>query len=368
MNKTPLWKQLVISALLGALAFSLWHYRSQITALWHTPAPMVQNSAPSDSGVPVLVAPVALADDSLSFTAVGTGHALRSITLRAPASGEITEMNITAGQPFKAGDVLIRLDDIDQRLAADLAEARQERAASEQRRYSGLNATGTTTAVKYEDAMTAARIAMIELERARSDLADRVLLAPFDGIAGLATVESGDRIALGDAIASFDDRSRILVEFDLPEALLPRIRPGMAVQAYSRSADVELLEGEISAIDSRVTPVSRTARVRAVFRNSTDKLRPGASFVITLELPGGRYPVLPELALQFERGKTQVWRITAEGRAEPVEVRLIRRRAGTVIIDGPLAEGELVVVEGLQRMRPGRAVDILNKDDQPGAT
>ncbi|MFX0543108.1 efflux RND transporter periplasmic adaptor subunit [Roseovarius sp. S4756] len=367
MTKTPIWKQLALSAALIAAAAAAWQYRAEITALWQPGTDTAQGGRGSQEGVPVLVAEVALAEDSLSFSAVGTGLAQRSVTLRAPAGGEVTELNITPGRRFAEGDVLMRLEDEDQRLALSLAEARQERAQSEQERYTGLRDTGVTTVQRFEDAMTAYRIAEIELEQARADLADRVLRAPFDGIAGLAEVEVGDRIEPNEAIASYDDRSRILVEFDLPEALLPRAEIGMAVRATSPSIDAEALAGEITAIDSRVAATTRTARLRAAFPNESDTLRPGASFTVTLDLPGDSYPILPELALQFSGGALQVWRIDGEGRAQPVEVRLIRRRGGSVIVQGPLSEGDSIVVEGLQRMRPGREVDVLNSPGQ-GAT
>ncbi len=367
MTKTPVWKQLVLSAALIAAAAGAWHYRTDIMALWQPAEQSAERGEARNAGVPVLVAEVALAEDSLSFAAVGTGLAQRSVTLRAPAGGEITELAIAPGRNFVEGDILMRLEDEDQRLALSLAEARQERALSEQQRYTGLRDTGVTTAARFEDAMTAYRIAEIELEQARADLADRVLRAPFDGIAGLAEVEVGDRIEPGDALASYDDRSRILVEFDLPEALLPRARIGMRVAATSTSIDTGALTGELTAIDSRVTATTRTARLRAAFPNDGDGLRPGASFTVTLDLPGARYPILPELALQFSGGALQVWRVDQEGRAQPVEVRLIRRRGGSVIVDGPLTEGETIVVEGLQRMRPGRAVNVLNSP-APGAT
>ena len=177
MSKTPIWKQIVLSAVLIGVAAGAWHYRTQIIALWQ-PAAQQAGRDTAGPGVPVLVAEVALAEDSLSFAAVGTGLAQRSVTLRAPSGGEVTELNIAPGKRFAKGDVLMRLEDEDQRLALSLAEARQERAQSEQERYTGLRDTGVTTAQRFEDAMTAFRIAEIELEQARADLADRVLRAP----------------------------------------------------------------------------------------------------------------------------------------------------------------------------------------------
>jgi len=225
---------------------------------------------------------------------------------------------------------------------------------------SGRSSSGGATATaRLEDAQTAYKVARIELDKARADLADRTLRAPFDGVSGLAQVETGDRIAEDDVIASFDDRSRILVEFDLPEALLGRIAVGQEIAAGTPSVEGRDLSGEITAIDSRVDPVTRTARIRAAIDNSADILRPGASFSLRIDLPGGSFPAVPELALQFSGSGLHVWRVRDET-VERVDLRLVRRRVGTVIVDGPLAEGDAVVVEGTQRLRPGARVNVMN--------
>jgi RND family efflux transporter MFP subunit len=297
--------------------------------------------------------------DALTFSAIGTGDALRSVTLRAPSGGEIKKLQITPGKKFRAGDTLMSLEDTDEQLALAIAEVRLERATSERDRVQSLRLSGNAAAARFEEAETAFRIARIELDKARADLADRSLLAPFDGYAGLASVDIGDRIAEDDVITSFDDRSRIIVEFDIPEALLGRMNPGLKVTARTPAVERQSFEGEIAAIDSRVDERTRTARVRAAIENATDMLRPGASFSLSIDLEGDRFPAVPELALQFSRGALNVWRV-ADGKAEQVEVQLVRRRAGLVILDGPLHEGERVVIEGTQRLRPGAAVTVLN--------
>jgi RND family efflux transporter MFP subunit len=357
----PLWKQLILSCLVVLGASAVWQYRAQIGAVLPGTGGAAAPAPPSseDRGAPVIVAEVRERADDLTFTAIGTGFAQRSVTLRAPAGGEITALEAAPGRKFRAGATLMRLDATDARLAVALAEARLARATSERDRYRRLQDSGAAPPARLEDAETEYRVAEIALEQARADLADRTLTAPFDGVTGLARVEVGDRIAQGDAISSFDDRSRILVEFDLPEALLGRVATGQAVSAATASAEGRRFDGEITAIDSRVDAATRTARVRAAIDNPADVLRPGASFSLRLELPGPTYPAVPELALRFARGEMHVWRV-ADGRAERVTVRLVRRRDGKVIVDGPLAPGDRVVTEGTQRLRPGRRVEVLN--------
>lgn len=352
----------MLAALLIVGAGFAWQYRSELIAVWNTgfAAEAGDMNRPTQvAGLPVIVADVQQVRDDLTFTAIGTAFAQRSITLRAPSGGEITSLLIAPGRKFVSGETLLQLDDTNERLAVALAEARLERATSERDRYQTLENTGAAATARLEEAQTNFKVAGIELDKARAELADRTLRAPFAGVTGLASVETGDRIAIDDPISSFDDRSRVLVEFDLPEALLGRIEPNLPVAASTPAVEGRSFEGEITAIDSRVDPVTRSARVRVAIDNAGDLLRPGASFSVQIDLPGKSYPAVPELALQFSRGSLNVWRVT-DGTAEQVPVRLVRRRAGLVVVDGPLADDDRVVVEGTQRLRPGAAVHVLN--------
>ena len=369
MKTTAFWKQLVVSCVLIIGAGLTWQFRAELTDYFIASAGDAKSaSARQDRtiGTPVIVAKTTSLRDDQRFSAIGTGLAFRSVTLRAPSSGEITMLSAASGRRFAQGETLMRLEDADERFTLTLAEARLDRAMDERDRYMRLENSGVAATVRFQEAQTSFKVVQIELEQARDMLDGRILRAPFDGIPGFASVEIGDRIAAGDPVASFDDRSRILVEFDLPEALLGRVSVGLPVLADTPSAAGRSFDGEISAIDSRVSAATRTARVRASIDNSEDLLRPGASFALQLDIPGETFPAVPELALQFSQGSLHVWRV-ADGTAEKVPVRLVRRSAGTVIVDGPLQQGDRVVVEGTQRLRPGAAVQVLNTPTEPSS-
>lgn len=159
-------------------------------------------------------------------------------------------------------------------------------------------------------------------------------------------------------MADFHDRSALYVDVALPEALLTRLKIGAPARLTTPSAPGRVFAGRIAEIDSRIDPASRTVALRVEAPNEDDLLRPGASFSVSLDLAGERYPAAPELAIQFSRGSLFVWRVV-EGVAERVEVRLVRRRAGRVLVDAPLAAGDLVVIEGAQRLSPGETVEVL---------
>lgn len=121
--------------------------------------------------------------------------------------------------------------------------------------------------------------------------------------------------------------------------------------------------GKIDQIDSRVDRTSRSVMARAVLPNPDDRLRPGMSFAVEIILPGKTFPVVPELALLWGKGESYVWRIN-NGRAEKIGVRIVKRLNSAILVDGKISNGDLVVVEGVQRLRPGGAVMLLSQPPQ----
>jgi len=154
------------------------------------------------------------------------------------------------------------------------------------------------------------------------------------------------------------------VMIDVAERYLARIAVGQAVTARTPGFAGRTFNGRVDEIDSRIDPDSRTVKVRATLPNTDDLLRPGMSFAIELNIPGPAYPEVPELALQWAKGESFVWRIKQDT-AEQVAVRSIKRLHDTILVDGDLQAGDVVVVEGVQRLRPGRQVRFLAPKQGP---
>lgn len=312
---------------------------------------------------PVIVATVAPRADNLALDLVGTARAQRSVDLRLSGSGQVVMSRLEAGASVEQGDELLRLDDEAAALEADLARARRDAAQRAFERQQRLERSGATSDASLDAAQTEAALARIELARAERAQRDMTLIAPFAGVIGLPRVEIGDWVDQSDVVATLDDRSTLLIEAAAPETLIARTTVGANVSLRSASAPGATLTGEIIAIDSRIDPATRAATLRVALANPDDALRPGASFVMTLDFPGPEYPAAPELALQYGRDGLFVWRIR-DGQAQRAPVRLVRRQAGVVLLESldaedPLLAGDLVVIEGAQRMRSGAAVRVI---------
>ncbi|MEQ8968352.1 MAG: efflux RND transporter periplasmic adaptor subunit [Azospirillaceae bacterium] len=329
----------------------------------------------SGDGIPVVVESVPLVADTTVVEAVGTGRALRSVTVTPAAAGRVVEVTFEAGDRVAAGAVLVRLDDEDEAAAVELAEVEVEQARQVLRRYEQARPTGAVSALEVDSARTDLRLAELALRRAEIALADRVVRAPFAGVTGIAEIDVGARVDDATEITSLDDRSAILVDFEVPEAHAGLVAPGDTVDLTAWSLGSARLEGTVTAIGSRLDPETRQLGMRARVENSDDRLRPGMSFAIALSVTGERYPAVPEVAVAWDRDGAHVWRVR-QSAADRVTVDIVRRDGAMILVEGDLAEGELVVAEGVQRMRQGVALAIVNgigvnetggQDDPPPA-
>ncbi len=304
----------------------------------------------------VMVEPISLVPDRVTVRVVGTGKAIRSASIHPAVSGEVVEVAFKAGQRVIKGQALIRLDDKHQRLAVHLAQI----AVNEMRRQVGrlekLAPSGYASRARLQTARAELESAGVRLAQAMANLEDRTIYAPFDGVIGLTELDPGDRVNEDTQVASLDDRSQILVEFDVSEEFAGRIKVGDIISVKSWSSADKIYRGIVSATGSRIDRAMRSLRVQAQIANVDDIIRPGSSFDVQLDFVGAAYPSVREVAVQWSRDGAYLWRVN-DNKAEKVFVTLVRRDSGRVLVDGALNAGDLVVVEGVQGLRLGQKVE-----------
>lgn len=324
-------------------------------------APAADSGARSERTVPVVATEVGFEAESNRIEAVGTSRALRSVELHAEVAGQVVEVAFSGGEIVTEGTMLVALDARDETLAVELAEVHLADARLLFTRYQEARGTEAVPPTTLDSARTAVEAARIELDRARVALAHRYVRAPFTGVIGLTDVEPGDRIEPATLITTLDDRSALLVSFDVPEAFVGRLREGDVIQVETWTADRLSGSGPVVNIGSRIDPATRSFTVRARMPNADDQLRPGMSFRVLLALDGAVWPVVPEVSLQWGASGPYVWAVR-EGRAERLSARVIQRRQGRILVDAALTPGDRVVAEGVQRMREGMPVRLLDAE------
>lgn len=378
-RRLPMTIQIAVFVLLVAGSIAVWMHRTHVQnalAALSTGEQAAERGTRGGGGrgqrgeraVPVIVERVAVREDNAIVTAVGTARAKRAVMLLSKGDGQIVSLPIRAGQQVTAGQPLFTVDDTKAQLAVQIAEKQLEDARRTLERSRYLQERNVNSGAPVEDAESAVRRATLEVEQAKELLQDLTVRAPFDGVLGIPKVEVGDQVNTSTQVVSIDDRGELIIEFEVPERFLPRVDVGDSITVMTPSYRDRQFGGSISSIDSRVDPVSRTLMVRGTVPNPADLLRPGMSFTVMLTLPGASYPAVPELALQWQGSESHIWLVKDEA-AQKVLVTPVRRLNQDILVTGDVQLDDLVVVEGLQRLRPGRAVVFYRSEvgEQPGS-
>ena len=290
--------------------------------------------------------------------ALGTARARANATIYPDTAGAVEAVAFSAGEPVEAGDILVRLEADEERLAVRLSQVAVREAEQLLARYRRIEGTGAVSGSQIDEAETALEAAQIQLEQARVALERRTVRAPFSGYVGLTDIDAGARITPTTVITQLDDRSLLYVDFNAPEQVFGRIQVGDVVQAAPFAGADRSFDAEVINVDSRIDPAARTFTVRAALDNASDLLRPGMSFRVGFELLSDRWPVVPEAAISWGSDGAYVW-IVREGRANREAITLIQRSQGRVLVSGAFGEDDIVVAEGVQRMREGVEVNLI---------
>ena len=296
--------------------------------------------------------------------AVGSGRARQQVTLTTCVAGVISEVLFEGGQKVEAGQPLLKLNSEPEAIAVETAEAQRAQAADTVARYNQLNEASVSRVARAE-AETALKVADAALRRARDDLSRMTITAPFAGIMGISSLQAGDYLAVGNPVATIDDRSTILIEFTVPEAVAGSMKKDMPVRASLAARPGEIFNGKVQAVGTRIDPVSRTLTVRAEIPNADFALIPGSTFSVSVQLARDPSPVVPGLAIQWDRAGAYVWRLADNNTVERVDVAILARDADRVFVDAQLKPGDKVIKEGGGSLRPTQTVRVITADAGP---
>ncbi|MDP4796217.1 MAG: efflux RND transporter periplasmic adaptor subunit [Rhodospirillales bacterium] len=316
---------------------------------------------PKERAVGVELATAGYRDLDVVIEAVGSTRARRTVEITPLATGRVTEVKFRAGQAVKAGDVLLKLDDEIQRADLIEAEARLTDAESSLKRSETLKKQNAIAAATVDNLVAQVAIAKAERDRTAKRLRDRFVRAPFDGVVGFSEVELGTRVEEGNIVTVLDDLSVVEVEFSLPESLFGKVAVGKRVVAKAAPFPARDFDGQIDTINSRVDPISRSFKARAVIAND-DRALPAGMFVhLSVVIDADKALTVPEEAVVVNGSRAYVFAIIEDGnklRAQQRFVTIGRRSFGYVeVLDG-VDDGERVVIRGVQKVRDGALIKV----------
>lgn len=302
--------------------------------------------------VSVVTEPVESREFSDIVEALGTARARESVTLSPRVSDTVSQVAFEDGQMVKKGDLLVALEDAEERAQLEEARANLFEAESQFARTEDLVTRGNASTAALDAQRRAVQESKYRLVAAEARLADRRIVAPFDGVLGLRQISEGSLVTQNNPITTIDAIDTINLDFSVPERFIATLAPGQTVNARVEAYPGRNFEGTVKTVDSRVDPVTRSVIVRAEVQNDDRALRPGLLMAVEVISRTWQGLSVPEESVVPSGGRAYVF-VANEGVAERRPVVLGIRRPGYVEVLEGLSEGERVVTEGTMRL--GRA-------------
>lgn len=308
-----------------------------------------------------------LTDDTQT---VGSLKSRQGVTLRPEVSGRITQLNFKDGERVKKGQLLVQFDDQLQLAQVKQSQAELSIAQANHKRNQDLVAQNFISKRSVDESAANLEVAQAKLVLSQATAARLKITAPFDGIAGIRTVNVGDYLKDGGDIVNIEDIAAVFVDFRLPERFQAKVKKGQTAQIDMDALPGRKFTAMIQAIDPLVDANGRSVGVRACIDNRQGQLRPGM-FARVNAVFGEREnaKVIPEEAIVPLAGKQYVIKLVDAAPAvdkdskttQRVEVKIGIRRPGRVEILEGLNEGDEVVVAGQQRIqKDGTVVKVIN--------
>lgn len=325
---------------------------------------------------PVSAAPAVARDVPLYDEFSGRLEAVETVELRSQVAGTLQRVHFRDGQEVRRGELMFSIDPRPfmaelARLEAQLVAARNAAALSdselartrkllEQKAVSQQEADQAEAAAR--NAASAVRAAEAGVAAAKLNVEYTQIRAPIAGLASRANVTAGNLVGAGDPVlTSIVAQNKVHAWFDVSEQAWLRVRSQFKANATPK-VEMALADergfphtGRVDFVDNRLNPATGAIRVRAVFDNADRRFVPG--LYARVRLAGGtatQAVLTPERAIGTDQTKRYVFVVGPDKTAQFREVQLGALAGnGMRVITGGLKAGELVVVNGLQRVRPG---------------
>ncbi|MCS0609348.1 efflux RND transporter periplasmic adaptor subunit [Massilia solisilvae] len=338
-------------------------------------------AAPAVAGAPPVSASVVV-EKTIAETQEFSGRleAIDVVAIRPRVSGYITAVNFKPGSEVKNGDVLFEIDrrpfqaEADRATAVfDAARAKAELARLELNRAEKLVADQAISQREYDERAAAwkeldasARSARAQAEAAKLNLSYTRVISPITGRVSKAEITLGNLVDSTTVLTSLVSQDRIYAGFDGDEStylrLAERAHGGkpVVVRAGLANEDGFPHEGKLEFVDNQLDTRTGSVRMRAVFANKDRDMAPGLFARVQIRGDQREELLITDRAVGTDQSHKFVFVVGPQGKAQYREVTLGPIVDGLRVVRHGLKPGETIIVNGLQRVKPGVPVTVQN--------
>lgn len=349
---------------------------------------------PWNAAVPVRVIEAQTTDLKVQFKTIGTATALNTVLVQPRVGGPLLQLHFTEGQKVEAGQLLAEIDPAPFQVKLAQAEGQLQQNVAQLKNaeldlalYETLKSQNSISRQQYNTQQAlvnqlkgSMKSNQAQIDAAKLELSYTRILAPISGKTGLRKVDAGNLVQANSAegLVSITQSAPIFVVFSIPESQLQSLRLAvrdlqmqqqnqqkkLVVEAWDRSDKQLLATGELTTLDNQIDPATGTLKLKAQFANSDDSLFPNQFVNVRLNIAEQAGAVtIPQDAVQYGADGTYIY-VVENNKAQLKMLELGVVDNGQVEVRKGLAAGDQIVMEGLDRLRPGRDVTVVQSSKQ----
>lgn len=390
MKKTS--KTLISLALVAILASSWWGYQrfnqpadTSEAATSQQPKQAKDNPVKGERPTPVFTATVTRADMPVWIEALGRITPRQQVVLRSRIDGELQKLHFNEGQLVKKGQLLAEIDPraLQTQLAQQKAQLAQQKALLDNakrdlKRYETLvvdDAIATqqrdTQASLVLQNQATLNTVQAQIQNTELQLSYTKIHAPLTGKIGFRQVDVGNQIKASDAngLATIVEIDPITVIFSLPEMHLSRLQQGqqtkesMMVEIWNADKSQHLATSGDWISDNQVDATTGSIRLKAFVNNAQQQLTANQFVQVRLQLDTLKQVlIIPSQAVLYGAKGDYVYRVTADNKVETVAVKRLHTTPTHIAVEAELSEGDALVTDGSDRLKPGSLVKATSSD------
>jgi membrane fusion protein, multidrug efflux system len=333
-----------------------------------------EEKAASQAIRPVRTATVELQEGGENVSLTGEIQPRYQADLGFRVNGKILERPVDVGTQVKKNDLLARLDPQQYRQDLEVAkseiavaEAEVTRSQAQEYRQRELLKNGHTTEVAYDQALKTFKTAQAQLDAARArqiqaseNLAYTELKADNDGVITAIGADPGQVVSAGQMVVRLAQPGEREAVFNIAEGAFKKRPTDPTVTVHLVSNPEIETAGKVRYISPQADPATRTYTVRVSLPDAPPPMRLGANVVGTVTLDQGQTVSIPGSALFQKDGKPAVWLVEKDKTVQLKPITVQRYQGDSVVVGDGLAQGDVVVTAGVQKLLPGQKVALMD--------